>query len=122
MQAEANSSRATLGIASLLGFVVTQAVRDVHLGHLFGDLGLYEAASLAFGTAAIVFGICLFLFKRDQIGMLLSDWRTVLALNITTTISWLSYFQALRMVEPAAVNLAFAGWRQSPSRCSGPSV
>lgn len=109
MQAEQSGSVSKWGIASLLAFVVTQAVRDVYLGHLFGNLGLYEAASLAFGTAAIVFGLGLFLFKRDQIGLLFANWRTVLALNVTTSISWLSYFQALRMVEPAAVNLAFCG-------------
>lgn len=109
MRAEHNVGIDKLGIASLLGFVITQAFRDVYLGHLFGDLGLYEVATLAFGTAAVVFGIGLFLFKRDQIRLLLSAWPTVLALNITTTISWLSYFQALRMVEPAAVNLAFCG-------------
>lgn len=109
MTVERKHNISKLGIASLFGFVVTQAVRDVHLGHLFGDLGLYEAATLAFGTAALVFGIGLLVFKRDQIGMLLKDWRTVIVLNVTTTLSWLSYFQALRMVEPAAVNLAFSG-------------
>lgn len=102
-----NTSRA--GLLLLLGFVITQAIRDVHLGHLFGDLGLFEAAFLAFGTAAIVFGIGLFLFRRAQIGLLAANWRGVLALNVTTMLAWMSFFGSLRLVEPAAANLAFSG-------------
>ena len=92
-----------------MGFVVSQAIRDVYLGHLFGDLGLYEVATLAFGTAAGVFGLGLLVFKRSQLGLIAAHLSTIAALNLTTAISWLSYFQALRMIEPAAVNLAFCG-------------
>lgn len=98
-----------LGIALLLGFVVSQAIRDVHLGHLFGTLGLFEAALLAFGTAALVFGACLAMVRPEQIRLLLANWRTVLILNVTTMIAWMAYFGSLRLVEPAAANLAFAG-------------
>lgn len=98
-----------LGIASLFGFVVAAAVRDVHLGHLFGTLGLFEAAALAFGTAAALFGAGLLLLRSQQIALLARHWRTVLILNATTAIAWLSYFQALRLAESAAVNLAFSG-------------
>jgi len=98
-----------LGVALLLGFVLSQAIRDVHLGHLFGTLGLFEAALLAFGTAAVVFGASLAVFRPDQISLLVANWKTVLILNITTTIAWMAYFGSLRLVEPAATNLAFAG-------------
>lgn len=98
-----------LGITLLLGFVLSQAIRDVHLGHLFGTLGLFEAALLAFSTAAVVFGASLVLFRPDQISLLAANWKTVLILNITTTIAWMAYFGSLRLVEPAAANLAFAG-------------
>lgn len=98
-----------LGIALVLGFVLSQAIRDVHLGHLFGTLGLFEAALLAFGTAAVVFGASLAAFRPDQISLLVANWKTVLILNITTTIAWMAYFGSLRFVEPAAANLAFAG-------------
>ncbi len=102
-------ARFRLGIASLFGFVTAQALRDVYLGRLFADLGLYEVATLAFGTSALVFGAVLLLFARHQIALLRAQWRLVLILNGTTALAWLSYFQALRMVEPAAVNLAFCG-------------
>lgn len=98
-----------LGIILLLGFVLSQAIRDVHLGHLFGSLGLFEAALLAFSTAVMVFGASLVLFRPDQISLLAANWKTVLILNITTTIAWMAYFGSLRLVEPAAANLAFAG-------------
>lgn len=98
-----------LGIASLLGFVASQAVRDVYLGHLFGDLGLFEVATLSFGTAAIVFGLFLVVTRPEQIALLVRGWRVVLLLNITTAAAWLSYFEALRIGQPAAVNLAFSG-------------
>lgn len=97
------------GIASLLGFVASQAVRDVYLGHLFGDLGLFEVASLTFGTAAVVFGLFLVVTRPEQIALLARGWRIVLLLNVTTAAAWLSYFEALRIGQPAAVNLAFSG-------------
>lgn len=109
MRSTEKGMASSLGIASLIGFVASQAVRDVYLGHLFGQLGLFEVAALAFGTAALVFGAALLVFSPGQLRLLIRGWRTVLLLNLTTAMAWLSYFQALRLVEPAAVNLAFSG-------------
>ena len=97
------------GIALLLAFVAAQAVRDVYLRHLFGNLGLFDVALVAFGTVAGVFGLGLALFGRYQIGLLRTAWRKVIAVNVTTVVAWMSYFGALQLVEPAAVNLAFSG-------------
>jgi drug/metabolite transporter (DMT)-like permease len=97
------------GLALLLGFVAAQAVRDVYLRHLFGNLGLFDVALVAFGTVAGVFGLGLLLFGRHQIRLLCVVWREVIAVNVTTVVAWLSYFGALRLVEPAGVNLAFSG-------------
>lgn len=97
------------GLALLLGFVAAQAVRDVYLRHLFGNLGLFDVALVAFGTVTGVFGLGLALFGRRQIRLLRAAWRPVIAVNVTTVVAWLSYFGALRQVEPAAVNLAFSG-------------
>jgi len=101
--------RFRLGVASLLGFVAAQAVRDVYLRHLFGNLGLFDVALIAFGTVAAVFGFGLAVFGGRQIRLLRAAWREVIAVNVTTLVAWLSYFGALRLVEPAAVNLAFSG-------------
>lgn len=98
-----------MGVVSLLGFVLAQAVRDVYLRHLFGNLGLFEVALVAFGTVVAVFGFGLVAFGRRQIHLLRSAWRELLAVNLTTLVAWLSYFGSLRLVEPAAVNLAFSG-------------
>jgi drug/metabolite transporter (DMT)-like permease len=97
------------GLVLLLGFVAAQAVRDVYLRHLFGSLGLFEVALIAFGTAAGVFGLGVLLFGRHQLRLLRNAWRQVIAVNVTTVVAWLSYFGSLRLVEPAAVNLAFSG-------------
>jgi hypothetical protein len=98
-----------VGVAVLLCFVASQAIRDVHLSFLFGNLGLFDTAFIAFGTAATVFGLGLLLLDRQQIKMLITAWRQVVAVNITTLLAWMSYFGSLRLVEPAAVNLAFSG-------------
>jgi hypothetical protein len=97
------------GLALLLGFVFAQAIRDVYLRHLFGNLGLFEVALIAFGTVAAAFGSGLLLFGRHQIRSLRSAWRDVIAVNVTTVVAWMSYFGSLRLVEPAAANLAFSG-------------
>jgi drug/metabolite transporter (DMT)-like permease len=109
MTLEKTKQISQLGIASLLGFVATQALRDVYLGQLFGDLGLFEVAALAFGSAALVFGAFLLITRPRELSLLASGWRTVLLLNATTAAAWLSYFEALRLAQPAAVNLAFCG-------------
>ena len=97
------------GLGLLLGFVIAQAVRDVYLRHLFGNLGLFDVALVAFGTVAAVFGCGLLVFGRHQMRLLRAAWRDVIAVNLTTVVAWISYFGALRRVEPAAVNLAFSG-------------
>lgn len=97
------------GMVLLLGFVAAQAVRDVYLRHLFGHLGLFEVALIAFGTAMLSFGLGVLLFARHQLQLLRTAWRSVIAVNLTTLVAWLSYFGSLRLVEPAAVNLAFSG-------------
>jgi hypothetical protein len=56
-----------------------------------------------------VCGLGLFLFGRRQIRLLRAAWRNVIWVNVTTVVAWLSYFGSLRLVEPAAVNLAFSG-------------
>jgi len=67
--------RFRLGVASLLGFVAAQAVRDVYLRHLFGNLGLFDVALIAFGTVAAVFGFGLAVFGGRQIRLLRAAWR-----------------------------------------------
>lgn len=98
-----------IGIICLWGFVASQAVRDVYLGGLFGAFSLYEVALLAFGSAASMFGAYLAMFRRAEFRLLWVFRRSVAILNVTTMISWLLYFKALSLIEPAAVNLAFCG-------------
>src|ERR1700722_8493117 len=100
---------ADLGIGLLLSFVVSQAVRDVYLGRLFGRLRPFEGAFMAFGAAALVFGSCLLVFERSQLRLLIAQWRSVILVNVTTMAAWLGYLGSLRLVEPAAANLAFSG-------------
>ncbi len=98
-----------IGLLLLFAFVISQAARDVYLGQLFGELTLFETAALAFGTATAVFGFWALLFARPQLALLKQHWRTVVALNATTALAWLSYFGAIKLANPAAANLAFAG-------------
>lgn len=113
-----------IGVAALLGFVAAQAFRDVYLRHLFGNLGLFDVALVAFGTVAAVFGCGLAIFGGRQIRLLRTAWWQVIAVNVTTLVAWLSYFGSLRLVEPAAVNLAFPAlplrrWRSGVCSASG---
>lgn len=103
------SSARVGGLALLFGFVASQAARDVYLARTFGTFGLFEVAFLAFGLASVFFGSVLLLFRQGEVKALPSHWRRLLALNGTTAVAWLSYFGALRLAEPAAVNVAFCG-------------
>lgn len=99
----------TFGLLLLLGYTVSQGLRDVYLSSAFGEIGFFDLVFLAFTSATLFFTALLFFFKPSDFRRLIKEWRGVVAVNVTTAAAWLCYFAALKRIEPSAVSTIFAG-------------
>src|SRR5438067_1842789 len=90
-------------------FVCLAALRDVYFGGLFQRVHPLVVAVVAFALCPLVF-LPMALF-RDRAGLtaLLRRPRELLWINATTALAWLSFFHALRLAEPAIVQVIFFG-------------
>jgi drug/metabolite transporter (DMT)-like permease len=98
-----------VGFLFSLAFAVLAAVRDVYLGGLFQQVNPLLVALIAFGLSCSVFlPIAL---VRDPAGLaaLVRRPAPLLGINVTTALAWLSFFFALKTIEPALVQVLFYG-------------
>jgi drug/metabolite transporter (DMT)-like permease len=100
---------ANLGAILVLMFVVAGAARDVFFGEVFQRHRFFEVVLIGFGLATVLFLIVVTLKAPQQYAVLARNWRTALLANLGTACAWMSYFFALKMLEPAAVNTIHAG-------------
>ena len=98
-----------LGPALILAFCLSQAFRDVYLGHVFQGIDFFAIILLAFVLSTVIFGIVSVALDRAEFTRLRQHWKTVLAMNLTTAIAWICYFFALTHLEPAIVNTIHSG-------------
>ena len=97
------------GLLCLMVFALSQAVRDAVFAGIFQSVSFLFVAVLAFGSAAAVFAGWAWLRRPADMQTLLSNRRSLAALNLTTAGAWLAYFFALSHLEPAIVNMLFVG-------------
>jgi drug/metabolite transporter (DMT)-like permease len=98
-----------LGAILVFLFVVAGAARDVFFGEVFQRYRFFDIVVLGFGLATVLFVIVVALTAPQQFAVLLRNWRTALLANLGTACAWLSYFFALKVLEPAAVQTIHAG-------------
>ncbi|HEX4113792.1 MAG TPA: hypothetical protein VH020_14765 [Stellaceae bacterium] len=97
-----------LGPLLILIFCLSQAFRDVYLGHLFQGVDFFAIILLAFLLSTAIFAPIAAIRTRAQFAIR-AQWRTVLAMNITTAIAWNCYFFGLTYLEPSIVNTIHSG-------------
>ncbi|MER7763542.1 DMT family transporter [Streptomyces sp. NPDC097619] len=104
---DAPASHLRKGILPLLGYAVLTAAMDVYAGNRF------EVVSPA-GIAAVSFTLTMVFFMgvegprrgpAEWRGTIGTHRRDLVAINITTALTWLSTFYALEYLEPAIVNV-----------------
>ena len=100
---------AWLGLACLLVFAVSQAIRDAFFGSVFQSISFFVVAILAFGASTLVFGASAWLRRPEEVRLLIGYRGLFLALNATTAAAWIGYFYALTHLEPAIVNTLYTG-------------
>lgn len=93
----------------VLTFSVSQAFRDVYFGRLFQGVDFFAIILLAFVLSTAVFGPLAWFRARADFAILRANWRTVLAMNLTTAIAWTCYFFGLTHLEPSIVNTIHSG-------------
>ena len=97
------------GFLASLAFTILASVRDVYFG------GVFQSTS-PLGVAAVAFTLCSLLFLPIALArspasfrVLRHRWRELLGINVTTGLAWISFFFALRTIEPLLVQILFAG-------------
>lgn len=93
----------------VLLFVVAGALRDVFFGEVFQRHRFFDVVFVSFALATIIFTIVVAVRMPAQFAVLARNWRTALIANLGTACAWLSYFFALKMLEPAVVTTIHAG-------------
>jgi len=97
------------GPACVLAFVVLSAFRDVFFVDALKSAPFFAVALIAFATCTVAFLIAALIERQRTLRVVFADWHTFAAMNVFTAVPWLSYFNALRFLEPAIVNVLFAG-------------
>jgi drug/metabolite transporter (DMT)-like permease len=96
-------------IALVLVFVIASALRDVYLGEIFQRLEFFAVVLTAFSLTTVIFMGFLLIRGRSQIAAMRAAWREIVVTNFGTAMAWLSYFFALKLLEPAVVNMLHIG-------------
>ena len=97
------------GPAFILAFVVLSAFRDVFFAGTLRTAPFFAVALVAFATCSAAFLVVALLERKRTLHVVLADPRTFLLMNLFTALAWLSYFQSLRLLEPAIANVLHAG-------------
>ena len=98
-----------LGPLLVLVFCLSQAFRDVYLGHLFQGVDFFAIILLAFLLSTAIFAPIAFTKSRAEWAIVRKHWRDVVAMNVTTAIAWNCYFFGLTHLEPSIVNTIHSG-------------
>ena len=98
-----------VGFLASLAFTALASVRDVYFG------GVFQSTS-PLGVAVVAFTLCSLLFlpialarSPESFRVLRLRWRELPGINVTTGLAWISFFYALRTIEPLLVQILFAG-------------
>ena len=103
------SNRETTGFLLSVVFVGLAAGRDVYFGALFQRVHPLAVALTAFTLCPLVFLPIAFVRDRAGLARLRRHAGTLVWINATSAIAWLSFFHALRIAEPALVQVVFFG-------------
>ncbi len=93
----------------VLVFCLSQAFRDVYLGHVFQRVDFLAVILLAFIPSTLFFASLSAVLTPSDGARLAQHWRSILAMNVTTALAWTSYFFGLAQLEPAVVNTLHSG-------------
>ncbi|EJT01633.1 hypothetical protein [Rhizobium sp. CCGE 510] len=100
---------ATLGLIWAFSFVILEAAQAVFFGGVFQDYDSFLIGGAVFGSTATGTLIWAKMRTPDQLKTAWANGASVLGLNLSTALVWITYFFALQMIEPAVVFTVFSG-------------
>lgn len=97
------------GFLASLAFATLASLRDVYFGCVFQSTSPLGVAGVAFLLCTALFLPIALARSADSFRVLRHRWRELVGINLTTGMAWISFFYALRTVEPLIVQILFAG-------------
>jgi drug/metabolite transporter (DMT)-like permease len=97
------------GVVFTVLFTLAAAARDVFFGGVFQHYRYFDVVLVTFGLASALFIALVTLRAPEQWARLLRAWKDCVVANVGTAAAWMSFFFALKMVEPAIVNTIHTG-------------
>ena len=92
-----------MSILSILAFVVLGSAQDAFLGHLFVTEDPIAVVFFTFLIAFIILQITFLTRKPNSLEQIVRNRSNLLLLNFITALNWISFFVALKYIEPAIV-------------------
>lgn len=97
------------GFLVSVAFVCLAAVRDVYLGGLLQRVSPLRVAVVAFTLCTLALLPIALVQARESLAVLLRRLRDLCWVNVTSALAWLAFFAALRLIEPALVQILYSG-------------
>lgn len=97
------------GIVLILVYVVATAFRDVFFGGVFQNHRFFDVMLITALLTIALFLVPIALGRPGRIRALARTWREAVLANLGSAAAWLSYFYALKQLEPSIVNTIHTG-------------
>ena len=105
----AASPKRSLGLFYCLAFVSLEAIQAVYFGSVFQRMDSFLLGGAIFGMASASSLLWVAWRKGGQFALAWREWRTMAKAGIGTAVSWVAYFIALQLIEPAVAYTVFSG-------------
>ena len=102
-------SRATVGIAWALAFVLLESVQFVFFGSVFQRLDSFLFGALVFSVVVTAFVGWAAIRRRAHLIRAFANPRHLIAVNLTATFAWMAFLGSVERIEPAVAYTIGAG-------------
>lgn len=102
-------NNAAIGLLWAFTFVILEAAQAVFFGGLFQAYDSFLIGGAVFGLTAAGTLVWAAVKTPEQLRIAGANRASLLALNLSTTLVWITYFFALQLIEPAVVFTVFSG-------------
>ena len=97
------------GVLFTVAFVLAAVARDVLFAGIFQAYRFFDVVLVTFGLTGLLSLVLIAVRAPEQMQALRRAWQEGLIVNAGTAAAWLSFFYALKMLEPAVVNTIHTG-------------
>jgi drug/metabolite transporter (DMT)-like permease len=98
-----------VGFAAIVAFLLLTSFRDIYLWSIFQDFSPLHVATLSFGLSGLVFLPMALARHRHELRLLATVPGEAVLMTVSCAVSWITYFCALRSLEPALAQMLCAG-------------